>query len=971
MIVAGGATEATVWSNVFPIEEVAPGWTKHPTAGRSRTRAITCSTRSSRPCPVGVAGRSLHRRRLPGRRLRPGAGADGAEVPPRSMERGGAGRAPLPHRRPRPLPAGWQSGVPGAARPPGQDPRLPRRAGEIEAALAAPSGRGAVVGALDRPVPKGEAPGWSPTWPAGTAPRSARRACGEPLRETAAGLHGARRLRDARRAAPHPQRQGGPQGPAGAGDARRARSDARRRRRHAGTEEVLAGPLGRGAGARAGRALDDHFFALGGHSLLATQVRVAAARGVRGRGAAARPLRGPALADLAARVEAALRGRGGAGRGAAGAPALRRPREGPLPSVVRPAAPLVPRSARAGEPALQHPGGAARRRAARRRACWRSRLGEIVRRHEALRTVFAVREGAPVQVIQPAAPFRAARGGPVGPAGEPARAAGPRAGRRGGRPPVRSRARPAAARRAAAAGAPGDGRPCRRADHAPHRERRLVAWASWCARWGRSTRRSGAGRPSPLPELPVQYADFAVWQRSWLRGEVLEDELSFWRRQLADLPLLLELPTDRPRPAVQSFRGATRPMRLPAGLTRQVETLGAGAPERRSSWRCWPGSRPSWRGSAGRPDLARGLAGRRPQPGRDRGTDRVLRQHPGAARRLDTGGRHVPPSCWARAREMTLARLPAPGPAVRAAGPGAGAGAEPRPRAPVPGDARAAERADGRAGAAGPAAHAGAGRPGAARSSTWTFTWSADETGLAGASDLCRRPVRRPGRWSGSPGIWSACWRGPWRIRTARSPSCRCSPRRNGTSSWSSGAAVRLPAPLLVPKSIPELFAAQARAHPRRGRGVFLGKRADLPGAGRAGGLPGAYPARVGSRSRDRGGGLRRPLGRSAGRSPGGARAGGAYVPLDPSTPRERLAFLLEDCGAAVVLTQKYLEARLPPTQARVLLLDEVPAMAAELPGQPIDPDQAAYAIYTSIDRPSQGSRRHPPLPGELRPSNT
>ncbi len=82
------------------------------------------------------------------------------------------------------------------------------------------------------------------------------------------------------------------------------------------------------------------------------------------------------------------------------------------------------------------------------------------------------------------------------------------------------------------------------------------------------------GRPSPLPELPVQYADFAVWQRAWLHGEVLESEIAFWRRQLAGLPPLLELPTDRPRPAVQSFRGAARPVRLPAELTRQAQALG-------------------------------------------------------------------------------------------------------------------------------------------------------------------------------------------------------------------------------------------------------------------------------------------------------------------------------------------------------------------------------------------------------------
>src|SRR6266403_206571 len=63
------------------------------------------------------------------------------------------------------------------------------------------------------------------------------------------------------------------------------------------------------------------------------------------------------------------------------------------------------------------------------------------------------------------------------------------------------------------------------------------------------------GRESPLPELGIQYGDFAVWQRGWLQGEVLEQQLSYWRTQLAELPVL-ELPTDRPRPAVQSYRGA-------------------------------------------------------------------------------------------------------------------------------------------------------------------------------------------------------------------------------------------------------------------------------------------------------------------------------------------------------------------------------------------------------------------------------
>jgi amino acid adenylation domain-containing protein len=63
------------------------------------------------------------------------------------------------------------------------------------------------------------------------------------------------------------------------------------------------------------------------------------------------------------------------------------------------------------------------------------------------------------------------------------------------------------------------------------------------------------GRPDPLPPLAVQYADFAVWQREWLSGEVLEGQLAYWRDQLARLPVL-ELPTDRPRPPIQSSEGA-------------------------------------------------------------------------------------------------------------------------------------------------------------------------------------------------------------------------------------------------------------------------------------------------------------------------------------------------------------------------------------------------------------------------------
>src|SRR5215217_4872381 len=79
--------------------------------------------------------------------------------------------------------------------------------------------------------------------------------------------------------------------------------------------------------------------------------------------------------------------------------------------------------------------------------------------------------------------------------------------------------------------------------------------------------------PSPLAELPIQYADFAEWQRQRLQGDALEQELNYWKEKLAGAPPLLALPTDRPRPAIQSYRGATEPFILGQHLTTQLRTL--------------------------------------------------------------------------------------------------------------------------------------------------------------------------------------------------------------------------------------------------------------------------------------------------------------------------------------------------------------------------------------------------------------
>nr|WP_323073551.1 non-ribosomal peptide synthetase [Mycetohabitans endofungorum] len=82
-----------------------------------------------------------------------------------------------------------------------------------------------------------------------------------------------------------------------------------------------------------------------------------------------------------------------------------------------------------------------------------------------------------------------------------------------------------------------------------------------------------AGQPNPLPPLAIQYPDYAAWQRQWLSGERLQHQSDYWRTTLAEAPVLLELPTDRPRPAQQSFAGAHVPVRIDAPTTRALKRL--------------------------------------------------------------------------------------------------------------------------------------------------------------------------------------------------------------------------------------------------------------------------------------------------------------------------------------------------------------------------------------------------------------
>src|SRR5262249_19669633 len=81
------------------------------------------------------------------------------------------------------------------------------------------------------------------------------------------------------------------------------------------------------------------------------------------------------------------------------------------------------------------------------------------------------------------------------------------------------------------------------------------------------------GKPSPLPPLPIQYADFAIWQREGLQGDVVQKQLAYWKRQLQDAPANLEFPIDHARPPIQTYYGRRYRFLLSRSLTHALKEL--------------------------------------------------------------------------------------------------------------------------------------------------------------------------------------------------------------------------------------------------------------------------------------------------------------------------------------------------------------------------------------------------------------
>ncbi|HEV2146540.1 MAG TPA: amino acid adenylation domain-containing protein [Longimicrobiaceae bacterium] len=306
------------------------------------------------------------------------------------------------------------------------------------------------------------------------------------------------------------------------------------------------------------------FFELGGHSLLATRVasRVREVFGIE------LPLRalfdGPTVAELAARVEAVRRA-----ASLVLPPVLPAARTGALPLSFAQERLWFLDQLGPGSGSYNVP-RALRLRGVLDRGALERALGETVRRHETLRTCFRQVDGSPVQVVAPytgvALPVVDLSG--LGGAERDALA-------------KRRSAEEASRPFNLSAG------PLFRVLLLALSEREHVlllcmhhivsdAWSTDVLHQELSALyavyRDG-GEPA-LPELPVQYADYAVWQREHLRGETLERQLAYWRARLEGAPELLELPTDHPRPPTPSFRGGTVPVEVPGELVERLQALG-------------------------------------------------------------------------------------------------------------------------------------------------------------------------------------------------------------------------------------------------------------------------------------------------------------------------------------------------------------------------------------------------------------
>ncbi|HEY3569188.1 MAG TPA: amino acid adenylation domain-containing protein, partial [Thermoanaerobaculia bacterium] len=449
------------------------------------------------------------------------------------------------------------------------------------------------------------------------------------------------------------------------------------------------------------------------------------------------------------------------------------------------------------------------------------------------------------------------------------------------------------------------------------------------------------GEPSPLPELPVQYADYAVWQRDRLRGEALSAQVAYWRERLAGAPALLRLPLDRPRPAVQRFRGARVDAWLPPELGSALREAG-----QRQGATLFMVLLAVFavllRRHTGEDDLVVGT----PSANRDRAELEGLIGFfvNTLVLRADLSGDPSFAELLQRARETAL---------------GAYAHQD------LPFEKLVAELQPERSLSYSPlfqimlalqnASPVALELPGLILRDEQTpqeiskldLTLTVNETP---AGLLCqwrynselfdRGTVERLADRLRILAVGIAADPGRPVLEL---PMVAVAERRQLLVEWSRGETVETGS-----RGLHGMVEEAAARRPEAPALLFDGGELSY-------GELNARANRLARRLRRLGVGPEALVGVCAERSPemvvgliAVLKAGGAYVPLDPAYPRERLAWLLDDSGIRVLLTREHLREVLPPHAAQVVLLDEEPAESAGDLRPLSGPENLAYVIYTS-----------------------